>query len=143
ALLVVLDDGWASAPTWDRRLAFAREAMSAAARAGRLAALAPISQGGLDVMPLDAANFDSKLNALAPAPYAPRREAALAPIARFLAADPKAEVLWIADGLELGGAGAFAAELKALARGHAIDVVVDAATPIAVDGVESLPGALK
>ncbi|MFZ0208360.1 MAG: BatA domain-containing protein, partial [Roseiarcus sp.] len=103
ALLVVFDDGWASAPSWDRRIAVAREAMSAATRAGRLAALAPISQGGLDVMPLDAANFESKLSALAPVPYAPPREAALAPIGRFLAHDPNAEILWIADGLELGG----------------------------------------
>src|ERR1700677_617594 len=33
ALLVILDDGWPSAPTWDRRLAVAHEAMSAATRA--------------------------------------------------------------------------------------------------------------
>jgi hypothetical protein len=141
ALLVIFDDGWASAPTWDRRLAVAREAMSAATRAGRLAALAPTSQGGLDVTPLDAANFEAKLSALAPAPYAPRREAALAPIARFLASDPNAELLWIADGLELGGANGFASKLKAL--GHSVTVVADAATPIAIAGVESLPGALK
>ena len=143
ALLVVFDDGWASAPSWDRRIAVAREAMSAATRAGRLAALAPISQGGLDVMPLDAANFESKLSALAPVPYAPPREAALAPIARFLAHDPNAEILWIADGLELGGAAGFATKLKALAEGHAIAVAAEGATPIAIAGVESLPGALK
>ena len=41
-LLIVLDDGWAAAPTWDGRAAYALEA---ATRAGRLVALAPTSQG--------------------------------------------------------------------------------------------------
>ena len=143
ALLIVLDDGWASAPTWDKRLEAARDAMRSATRAGRLVALAPVSEGGAELTPLDAANFERRLRALAPAPYAPKREAAQAPIGRFLAADPKAEVLWIADGLESGGAGAFASALKGLAKGHDVTVAADAATPVAIDGIDSQPGALK
>src|SRR5579863_2581397 len=45
-LLIVLDDGWPAAPSWDKRIALAREAALAAAQAGRPAALAPLSQGG-------------------------------------------------------------------------------------------------
>jgi Domain of unknown function (DUF4159)/Aerotolerance regulator N-terminal len=143
ALLVIVDDGWPSALSWDRRIAAAREAMTAATRAGHLTALAPISQGGLEIAPLDATNFDLKLRALAPVPYAPNREPALAAIGRFLDGHAKAEILWIADGLELGGAGAFAARLKVLSNSHAISVISDPATPIAIAGAESLPGALK
>jgi hypothetical protein len=143
ALLVLFDDGWAAAPTWDGRIAVARDAMMAATRAGRLAALEPMSQGGMDIAPMDAASFESKLRALTPVPWSPSRDAALPPVARFLAANPKAEILWIADGLELGGASAFASGLKALARGHEVSVVSDEATPVALAGVDSLPGALK
>ena len=101
-----------SAPTWERRLAAAREAMRGGRRsAGRLVALAPISAGrrGHRSRSTPAA-FDrqtSRVEAQSPTrPTAPPRCAA---IQRFLAANPKAEILWIADGLELGGAGDFAA----------------------------------
>ena len=47
---------------------------------------------------------EERLRALEPVPYAPARLATLPPIQRFLAANPRAEVVWIADGIELGGA---------------------------------------
>ena len=40
-LLIVLDDGWAAAPSWEKRSAYARAALEAATRAGRPVALAP------------------------------------------------------------------------------------------------------
>jgi len=51
-LLLLIDDGWPAAPTWERRIAFARDALRSATRAGRLAAVLPISEGGLDVAAL-------------------------------------------------------------------------------------------
>jgi len=54
-LLIVLDDGWAAAPGWERRAAYARAALEAATRAGRLVALAPISQGGEELAALEPA----------------------------------------------------------------------------------------
>jgi hypothetical protein len=91
-LLLLMDDGWPAAPTWERRIAVARERLAEAARAGRLAALVPLSQGALEIAPLDPAQTAEKLRALAPAPYAPDRNATLAPIRRFLAQNPQAEV---------------------------------------------------
>src|ERR1700733_362010 len=70
-LLVLLDDGWPAAPSWERRIAVARERLAAAAPAGRLAALAPMSQGDLDIAPADPARNVEKLRALEPAPFAP------------------------------------------------------------------------
>ena len=84
----------------------AREAMRAATQAGRLVALAPVSAGGEEVRALDAEGFEQKLESLAPNPYAPNQAAMLTPLGRFLSSDPKAEILWIADGVELAGAGA-------------------------------------
>ncbi len=143
ALIVLLDDGWAAAPTWERRIAAAREAARAATDAGRLVALEPLSAGAADIAALDAGSFAAKLTALDPKPYAPERADAAPAIGRFLAAHPRADILWIADGLELGGARAFAAALKALAHGSAIEIAADAATPLAVSGLDNDAGILQ
>ncbi len=141
-LLVILDDGWAAAPSWDRRLAAALDAARGATRAGRPVALAPISRGGEEIVALDEEGFADKLRALLPRAYAPPRAEALAAASRFVAGNKQTEILWIADGLELGGAGAFARGLKELARGDAITVADDPATPVVIADVESLPGAM-
>jgi hypothetical protein len=141
-LLLAIDDGWPAAPTWERRLAYAREALGGASRAGRLTALLPISQGGVDVAALDGPRIEEKLRALAPVPYAPPRQATLPAIARFLAANPNAEIVWLADGVELGDANAFARALAAAASGHTVSVVTDRSTPIGVAGVDNLAGTL-
>ena len=95
----------------------ARAALEAATRAGRLVALAPTSQGGLEIAALDAPRGADRLRALAPVPYPPQRAgdaAADRPFPRRQPADAKS--LWIADGVELGGAAAFA---RALSRRRA------------------------
>ncbi|MGD0640353.1 MAG: DUF4159 domain-containing protein [Roseiarcus sp.] len=142
-LLLLIDDGWPAAPSWERRIAFARDALRGATRAGRLAAALPMSQGGFDVTALDGPRIEEKLRALAPVSYAPPREATLPGIARFLAANPKAEIVWIADGVDLGGADAFARGLAAAARGHTVSVVIDRTTPVGVAGADNLAGALE
>ena len=79
-LLVVVDDGWAAAPTLGSGVAARARARSGGRRAaGRLVALAPISQGGQEVTA--ARRRRSRGAACArwrPVPYAPDREAALA-----------------------------------------------------------------
>ena len=142
-LLVIVDNGWPSAPSWDRRVALARRELGAAAKAGRLAALAATAQGGGEIAFADAAGNDERLRALAPAPYAPDRAATLAPVLRFLAANPATQVLWIADGFELGGAGAFAAALAGAKGDHAITVLTDKTGPLALAGAENLAGSLQ
>ena len=140
-LLLLMDDGWPAAPAWERRIAFARERLAAAAAAGRLAALVPLSQGAVDIAPIDPARTADRLRALAPAPYAPDRGLALPPIRRFLARYPAAEIVWIADGEALGGAGALAAELARLSKD--VTVVTDRGGALGVAGVDNLAGALQ
>jgi Domain of unknown function (DUF4159)/Aerotolerance regulator N-terminal len=142
-LLVLLDDGWPAAPSWERRIAVARERLAAAAHAGRLAALAPMSQGDLDIAPADPARNVEKLRALEPAPFAPERGAVLGAVGRFLAQNPRSEVVWIADGLELGGAGAFARQLASLAKDQDVSVLTDKTSALGLTGVDNLAGALQ
>ena len=122
-LLVLIDDGFAAAPTWDKRIDFARERAAAAARSGRIVAVEALSQGGQDIAPLDRSGVEGRLRSLAPVPYAPDRAAALPAIERFLAREPKTDILWIADGVELGGASAFSTRLASIA--HSVEVVTD------------------
>ena len=106
-LLVLIDDGFAAAPTWDKRIDFVRERAAAAARSGRIVAIDALSQGGQDIAPLDRSEVEGRLRSLAPVPYPPDREVVLPAIKRFLAREPRSDILWIADGVELGGASAF------------------------------------
>ena len=48
-LLVLVDDGFAAAPAWDKRMDFARERATAAARSGRIVGVHAFSQGGQDL----------------------------------------------------------------------------------------------
>src|SRR3984957_4453140 len=142
-LLVLLDDGWPAAPSWERRIAVARERLAAAAGADRLVALAPISQGALAITPADPAHNMEKLRALAPVPYAPDHGEILGPVQRFLAQNPQAEIVWIADGQELGGTNAFARSLAGVAEGHDVTVLTDKSSALGLAGVDNLAGALQ
>ena len=139
-LLILIDDGFAAAPSWDKRIDFARERAAAAARAGRIVAIETLSQGGQEITPLDRSGVEGRLRALAPVPYAPDRAATLPAIERFLAREPKTDVLWIADGVELGGASAFSTRLASIAR--SVEVVTDGRGALALAGADNEAGAL-
>ena len=101
---------------WEKRVAFARQRIEAAARAGRIVAIRRHFARRQEIAPLDAAEIEGRLRALAPVPYAPQRAAdAMPAIEQFPAAQPKTEIVWIADGVELGGASGFAARARGAA----------------------------
>jgi hypothetical protein len=139
-LLVLIDDGFAAAPGWDKRIDFARERAGSAERAGRIVALGALSQGGKDIAPLDRSGLDGRLRSLVPIPYAPERAAALPAIERFLVGEPKTDILWIADGVERGGASAFSRRLASIAR--SVEVVTDNRGVLALAGADNEAGAL-
>jgi hypothetical protein len=99
-----------------------------------------MSQGGQDVAPLDRAGIEGRLRSLSPVPYAPNRAAALPAVERFLAREPNTDILWIADGVEVGGARAFSARLASIAR--SVEVVTDNRGALALAGADNEAGAL-
>jgi hypothetical protein len=139
-LLILIDNGFAAAPAWDKRTDFARERAATAARSGRIVAIHALSQRGQDIMPLDRSGTEGQLHSLAPVPYAPDRPASLPAITRFLAHEPTTDILWIADGVELGGASAFSTGLSSIA--HLVEVVTDVRGALAIAGVDNEAGAL-
>ena len=108
-LLLVLDDGWASANDWPDRLAAARAGLDAAAREGRPVALlttAPSVNGEAPrpTPPLPAEEARARLAALRPKPWSPDRVAAAASLpdwAQGQAGGPggQAASLFVTDGL--------------------------------------------
>ncbi len=141
-LAVLIDDGFAAAPDWDTRVAAAAERLGEAGRAGRPAALVALSDGPRALVPGTAATALDRLRALKPAPFLVDRAAAMPALRDFAAAHPDADAVWIADGLENGGARAFAETLGKLGLAHPATVLAGSATPLALAGAENRPDAL-
>ncbi len=140
-LLVVIDDGWPSAPSWDRRIAAAAGRIEAAGRRSQPVAVAAASDAGREIAPADAGEALERLRALAPAPFAPDRLLVLAPIEKFIGAHHDSSIVWIADGIEQGHARDFAAKLAALSA-H-VEIVTGADPVRALAGPQNLAGGLE
>ena len=141
-LALLIDDGFASAPDWDLRIANAAERLADAGRAGHPVALTGLSQGGRDLVTTTAAQALDRLRAMRPVPFISDRSATVPAISSFMTAHPDAEIAWISDGLENGGARAFAESLSTLSGAHPAAVVAPAAIPLAVAGAENTPDSL-
>ena len=68
-LLIVIDDSWAAAPAWDRRIVAATQRVEAARQQSQTVAIATSSGGGKAIVPVDAEAAIERLHALKPAPY--------------------------------------------------------------------------
>jgi hypothetical protein len=142
-LLVLIDDGWAAAPNWDRRIAAASERVAGAARDGRPAAVLAISDGEREILPSDGRKAIERLRALKPSPSTPDRLAVLPAVSRFLDQYREAGIVWICDDLEVGqeaelGKGrAFAERLAQLAGNRSVNVLEVKHTALAINAAEN------
>jgi hypothetical protein len=128
-LLVLIDDGWSAAASWDERLRTADEIMARADADGRGVAFLPLSetQHEISLQPAGAARV--QLQALKPKPQTVDRTGALPVITRFLANAPDVEMVWLSDGVDLGKAGEFVRGLEDLKGKHPLTVVSGGLTP--------------
>ncbi len=113
-LLLVMDDGWASAPDWSARVAAANAALDRAARDGRPALLLTTAPGEADTAPTlppasPVPELRPRLAALRPKPWSPDRAGA----AKALAGAQAGAVVLIPDGIAAPGDDAFARALSA------------------------------
>ncbi len=132
ATLVALDDGWASAPSWERRISAAAAIVDGAARAGAPVAVMAVSETAAPAQSDGAAALE-KLRSLRPKPYLPDRRAAAEAVSAFAKANPKGRIIWVADALAQGEAAAFAKALKeAAAAGARVETLVDDHAPLAL-----------
>jgi hypothetical protein len=114
-LLLVIDNGWASAAHWAERREAIEAAIDRAARDGRTVVLAPTAPGQPVSDPLSPDQARERVGGLTPESYAPDRAALAATLEKELGGTTDYSVLWLSDGLDYGEAQAFAAALAKLA----------------------------
>jgi hypothetical protein len=103
-LLLVIDDGWASAPGWTTRIAHAERLIQRADRAGRAVVLmgtapAPIDAPALKRGALRPEEARTILRAFRPKPWPTDRAAAASELDK-MSVDSSAYAVWLSDGLE-------------------------------------------
>jgi Domain of unknown function (DUF4159)/Aerotolerance regulator N-terminal len=106
-LVMLIDDGWTAATSWETRIKSADELIEAAETDSRGVALIPMSEPARDITLMPAGNARIALRQLSPKPYAVERVDMLPAITRFLNATGDAEIVWIADGVDTGRAPEF------------------------------------
>jgi hypothetical protein len=101
-LVILLDDGWSAASSWDARIKAADELIANADSDRRGVALVPLSEPTRDITILPGGTARVALRQLAPKPYAIERVETLPALERFLKATGESELVWLSDGIDTG-----------------------------------------
>ncbi len=142
--LIAFDDGWSAAPDWDQRLAAAVTIVEATKRAGAPVALLPMSESATAPQLEEAGKALERLRSIRPKPWLPDRRAAARGLAEFAQGQPRARLVWIADGLKQGESATFAAALQeAGKRGASIEIVAGGRAPSALSAPSNAANALE
>jgi hypothetical protein len=101
-LVLLLDDGWSAAASWDIRVKAADELITQADNDRRAVALVPLSEPTRDITLMPAGTARVALRQLAPKPYSVERIETLPMIGRFLKATGDCDIAWLSDGVDTG-----------------------------------------
>src|SRR3981081_2680537 len=101
-LVILLDDGWSAASSWDARIKAADELIANADSDRRGVALVPLSAPARDITIMPGGTARVALRQLAPKPYSIERVETLPAIDRFLKATGDSEHAWLSDGVDTG-----------------------------------------
>jgi len=101
-LMILLDDGWSAAASWDSRIKAADELIANADSDRRGVAIVALSEPTRDITLLPAGAARVALRQLAPKPFAVERVETLPAIERFLKATGDCEIAWLSDGADTG-----------------------------------------
>ncbi len=101
-LMILLDDGWSAASSWDSRVKAADELIANADSDRRGVAIVPLSESARDITLQPAGAARVALRQLAPKPFAVDRVDTLPAIERFLKATGDCEIAWLSDGADSG-----------------------------------------
>jgi hypothetical protein len=142
-LALVIDDGFPAAGTWDARQRTAEDLIARAEADNRGVALIPLSELARDISFETAAAARVRLKQIKPKPHAVERADALPALGRFLSSTGDVELVWLTDGIDLGGGGEFVAALGRLVGQRPLTVVEGGiAGARALVGADNAAGAL-
>src|SRR6202048_2016466 len=127
-LVILVDDGWSAASSWEARMKAADELIANADNDRRGVALVPLSEPARDITLMPSGTARVALRQLSPKPYSIERVETLPAIERFLKATGDCEIAWLSDGVDTGRGPEF---LEGLSRtiGDRALTVCDGATP--------------
>ena len=128
-LMILLDDGWSAASSWDARIRAADELIANAENDRRGIALVPLSEPARDITLMPAGNARVALRQLAPKPYSVDRVDTLAAIGRFLKATGDCEIAWLSDGIDTGRGSEFSEGLGKILEGRTLTIFEGGAAP--------------
>lgn len=116
-LLIVVDNGWASASHWSRRSDMIDSLVARAERDARPVLVAGTAGTQSETLtPMKAGDAREAAAGLSPLPYAPQRDKAAARLMRDLKDMSGLSVIWLSDGIDYGEGTQFAETLTALAE---------------------------
>jgi Domain of unknown function (DUF4159)/Aerotolerance regulator N-terminal len=142
-LALLIDDGFPAAGTWDARMRTADDLMARAEADDRGVALIRLSDPTRDISLETPAAARVRLKQIRPQPYAVERSDALPALGRFLDATPAAEIVWLSDGVDLGGGTEFVAALGRLIGTRQLTVIKGGLAPAhALSSADNTAGAL-
>jgi hypothetical protein len=101
-LVILLDDGWSAASSWDARIKAADELIANADGDRRGVALVALSEPARDITLMPSGTARVALRQLSPKPYAIERVETLPAIERFLKVTGDCEIAWLSDGVDTG-----------------------------------------
>jgi Domain of unknown function (DUF4159)/Aerotolerance regulator N-terminal len=143
-IAILIDDGWPAAATWEARLRTADDVIARAENDHRAVALVPLSQGPRDISFATAGSARVRLHQIKPQPYTVARVEALPAIARFLNEARDVELMWLCDGIDIGGGADFVKDLAPMLGTHPLTVVTGGiAAPRALNAADNAAGALN
>jgi len=142
-LALIIDDGYPAAGTWDARMRTADDLVARAETDDRGVALIRLSEPARDISLETPAAARVRLKQLRPQPYAVERADALPALGRFLDATPDVEIVWLCDGVDLGGGTEFVAALGRLTGSRQVTVIDGGLAPAhALSSADNTAGAL-
>src|SRR5436190_3225655 len=130
AVVLLIDDGWSAAASWDARIRTGEDIIARAETDSRAVAILPMSEAGRSALIQTPAAARVQLRQLKPKPHTVDRIETLPAIGRLLAAAPDAEWIWLSDGVEVEHGAEFVAGFAKLIDGKPL-TIVDGGTPSA------------
>ncbi len=143
-LVLVIDQGWPAASSWDARMAAASALIDEAEANGRGVALIPTGDVPREASLSAPGAAKDKLRSVAPVAYAPARGPAFTLAEKVMAANPGAGLVFLSDGIDLGADPDLAQSLAPLKQAgrNALAVSGGMAAPLALAAADNGADAL-
>jgi hypothetical protein len=136
-VVILLDDGWSSAATWETRIKAADELIAKADNDRRGIALVALSEPARDITLLPPGTARVALRQISPKPWSVERVETLPAIERFLKTTGDAEIAWLTDGTDTGRGSEFLEGLSKTIGERALTIFEGAPAPMALAAAEN------